>query len=811
MKTSLLSLVIFLIVFNAFSQSLHPTGLKNKTLRDYSFVKKSDLDFKATLPLFVDHSANMPPVGNQGQYGSCVGWAVGYYYKTYQEYQDYNWSVFDQNHIMSPSFVYNHINGGADYGADFDDAFKLLLDNGCATYKDFPYQNFVNWPGEKAYFNALKFRSDQFYYINTQNMTGIQQLKQHVSNGNCAVLGIAVYSNFDNIQNYGYNYCSADLTGGIRGYHAVTIIGYDDTRVTSDGAGAFKLVNSWGTNWGLSGYFWMSYTAVMDALISGQQAYYTTDRIHYNPQLVTFAKITHSSKFKVLIKLNIGANCSPLWTKQFFNFNMGCNADVPFPNGYIAFDMTDGISNIIPETDNRIYITCRDTVLDGRSGMLDSLKSFNLNWGMWCVSNETPAKIYDSVLTTYAGLYMGPNIGTNVGIKSIDMNDYMIPGTIIPKATVRNFGTRVQSFPVTFQVSQNTGLTKSIVYTSTKTVNNLQPYQEQQIDFDNWTAVNGNYTLCSFTKLTNDSSAINDTLLKTINILSVPNSPVLISPANGMNGGEIVQQLFWSKIPGATTYYLKLAYDSLFTNLVYKDSLLTDTTRNFTLNILTKYYWKVSAKNPSGSSEFSQTWSFKTKGMPNIPNRIEPANNSNNLVKPVTFKWNKAYEQTDNSIIEKYLLEVTRDTVTLANYFLRVVTDTVRVEDSISSNCNYYWRISAKSNLGWGQKSSWWKFTTTTGIAKIGGNLPERFDLFNNYPNPFNPTTKIKFDIPKNSLVSLKIYDISGREIFEIINGKFEAGSYMVNFNAGNLSSGVYFYRLAAEDFISTKKMILLK
>lgn len=811
MKTTFLSIFIFLLAINANSQNLHPTGLKQKKLRDYSFAKQSDIVVKSSLPQSVDHSAHIPPVGNQGSYGSCVGWAAGYYYKTYQEYEDYGWSVTDPEHIFSASFVYNHINGGGDHGAFFEDAFKLLVDNGCATVKEFPYQVYTSWPSESTYFNALKFRSNEFFYINAQNLSGIQQLKQHIADGHCAVLGISVYPNFDNIQLYNYTYCSADVSGSSRGGHAVTIIGYDDNRVTSDGTGAFKLVNSWGTSWGQSGFFWMSYTAVMDAVISGQEGYYTTDRFHYNPELIAFAKITHSSKFKVQLKFAIGANCGPLWSKRFFNFDMGCNADVAFPNNNIVFDLTDGISYIYPYTDNRIYIVCKDSIQDGRRGSLDYLKGTNLNWGMTVVSTEAPAVICDSILSTFAGFSIGPNLSTNVGVKSVDINNYMVPGTITPKVTVRNYGTLSQSFPVTFQVSQNTGLKKSVVYTSTKNVSSLQPYTELQVNFDNWNASVGNYSIIAFTKLTNDSSQVNDTLIKPINIMNLPISPVLVTPENGALGLEINTPIKWNRVNNAERYYFKLATDSLFSNIFYSDSLSLDTARVIPLFSLTKYYWKVCAINQVGSSQYSETRSFKTKGAPNVPNRITPLNNSNNLLKPVVFKWNKPGDQTDNGLVEKYMLEFTKDTATMANYIIRVPLDTLWTEDSINYNTTYFWRISAKSNLGWGQKSSWWKFTTTTDITKINESVPDRFDLFNNYPNPFNPETKIKFDLPQNSIVALKIYDISGREVAELINNKLDAGSYVINFKADKLSSGIYFYRLIAGNFISTKKMILLK
>ena len=98
----------------------------------------------------------------------------------------------------------------------------------------------------------------------------------------------------------------------------------------------------------------------------------------------------------------------------------------------------------------------------------------------------------------------------------------------------------------------------------------------------------------------------------------------------------------------------------------------------------------------------------------------------------------------------------------------------------------------------------------TTGITS-NGEIPSEFKLYNNYPNPFNPSTKIKFDIPNATIVNLTVYDITGKEVETLVDGNLNAGTYDVEFTAENLSSGIYFYKIESADFIDTKKMILLK
>jgi hypothetical protein len=89
--------------------------------------------------------------------------------------------------------------------------------------------------------------------------------------------------------------------------------------------------------------------------------------------------------------------------------------------------------------------------------------------------------------------------------------------------------------------------------------------------------------------------------------------------------------------------------------------------------------------------------------------------------------------------------------------------------------------------------------------------VPGQFELFNNFPNPFNPTTRIKYEIPQLTNSSLMVYDVLGNEIAILVNEEKSAGIYDVEFDATGLPSGIYFYQLKVENYIQTKKMMVIK
>lgn len=103
------------------------------------------------------------------------------------------------------------------------------------------------------------------------------------------------------------------------------------------------------------------------------------------------------------------------------------------------------------------------------------------------------------------------------------------------------------------------------------------------------------------------------------------------------------------------------------------------------------------------------------------------------------------------------------------------------------------------------------ELATASATPRSGGSVVSEFALYQNYPNPFNPETSIRFDLMESANVTLSIYNIAGQEVATLVNGTLSAGSHTVNFDGGNLTSGVYLYRLTAGSFTAQKKMVLLK
>lgn len=290
----------------------------------------------------------------------------------------------------------------------------------------------------------------------------------------------------------------------------------------------------------------------------------------------------------------------------------------------------------------------------------------------------------------------------------------------------------------------------------------------------------------------------------------VPNVPNLIVPANNAVNVSIMPSLRWTKVSSALFYKLQVATDAGFTNLVFTDSTLTDTTRTLTAALENNrtYYWRVAAKNATGMGAFSVTWSFRTIiEKPTVPVLALPLNNATGLIQPVTLKWRGALR------VEKYeLLVSTSNTFGTIIHRDTLLTDTSKAIFGLGNNIVFYWKVRAKNAGGISDWSDIWNFKTKDTITQAGDEFaPEEFSLGQNYPNPFNPVTVISYNLPERGYVLLSVFDVLGKRVRVLADIEQNEGRYEVRFKSGDLPSGIYFYSLQAGRFSEIKKMILMK
>jgi len=193
--------------------------------------------------------------------------------------------------------------------------------------------------------------------------------------------------------------------------------------------------------------------------------------------------------------------------------------------------------------------------------------------------------------------------------------------------------------------------------------------------------------------------------------------------------------------------------------------------------------------------------------LPSAPVLVSPANAQVIDSSSVLFVWQQSQPQ-----VMKYWIELDTTNQFTSPFVNSEITDTTYLFAGLSNNKNYWWRVRALNSAGWGDYSEVRTFSTLlVGVGDDESQVPTEFSLEQNYPNPFNPSTTLAYSIPKESEVSLKIYDVMGREVVELVSGRQTAGSFTVEFDASSLASGTYFYKLTADDFVSVKKMVLLK
>ncbi|MDA3871795.1 MAG: T9SS type A sorting domain-containing protein [Candidatus Marinimicrobia bacterium] len=227
------------------------------------------------------------------------------------------------------------------------------------------------------------------------------------------------------------------------------------------------------------------------------------------------------------------------------------------------------------------------------------------------------------------------------------------------------------------------------------------------------------------------------------------------------------------------------------------------------------YYWKVSAVDNESITE-TEVWKFWTNTELEPPEPFAlllPSNNQEGLSTTPNFKWNQASDNDPNDYAVYNLVIAKDEEFNQIQLTVTGITDTTYIPSiDLDNNNIYYWKVKAVDTDSLMTASEVNAFTVgTVSVKDKNTSIPNEYALNQNYPNPFNPTTTISYDLPNSSFVTISVYDITGNLVENLINENKEAGSYSVKWNASNISSGIYLYRLVTNDFVSTKKLVLLK
>ena len=366
-----------------------------------------------------------PVIRSQGSLGSCASFAITYYHLTYTAGQMYGWDNKNEDNTtkFSPRWTYNFVNRGENNGSSFFSNYDVLEEHGSATWAEFEYDgsDYLQWCLDtQTWENAIQYRINPVVYVDVDENspdTAITQIKQILANANIVTFGTYIsswqYMRIRDNRNSTDDdpYVRKDIAywvNGQLGGHAMTIVGYNDSiwadindnRKIDDGElGAFRIANSWGSNWKDGGFTWLSYdafratSAVSGAPIAGRVGAIVTGMVFEislkyqypsnTPKVIAVFEVSHTRRNQLRISLGISDTQPTVpevtWYPGAINLQGGpydFNGDTIGCNGVFVFDFTD----ILPtETElKNYYLGVYDSVADGYQAKLFSYKIIDL-------------------------------------------------------------------------------------------------------------------------------------------------------------------------------------------------------------------------------------------------------------------------------------------------------------------------------------------------------------------------------------------------------------------------------------------------
>lgn len=309
------------------------------------------------LPASMDLSVlpTFPTIGNQSAQPSCAAWAATYYSYGFLEAEDNGWdgaSAGDPSQLLSPAWTYSRSNGGRDSGSSMYDNMMVILDWGAATLETMPYDDDVYLPlgSAPAFREAPAHRGAEVFTIQYTGSGIVDELKALVNSGIPVTFAIDANEYTNAFADDNFIVSSAEYSSGSLN-HAQTLVGFDDSVQDDGDAGAFRVANSWGPEWGDGGYYWLTYEVLVELGDIGLLVLnYMSDIEDYAPGIVAVWHFDDAPSRSAAIEVGVGQESAPAASRTAYSVPDRTPSHV-YPT-YMCMDITELGSSYTSESDS---------------------------------------------------------------------------------------------------------------------------------------------------------------------------------------------------------------------------------------------------------------------------------------------------------------------------------------------------------------------------------------------------------------------------------------------------------------------------
>ncbi|MBF0490990.1 MAG: PKD domain-containing protein, partial [Candidatus Omnitrophica bacterium] len=669
----------------------------------------------ASIPATVDNSIEpwFPVIGDQGNEGSCVAFASTYYQLTYMYAASKGWTVgSDPTKIFSPKWSYNLTNGGYDSGTSNGGVFHILETNGAVTWAQFPYDATPTQQGDYRAWDlnpddwqaALSARINLVQYVgNVSTPSGLNMVKQLLANGYILSFDTDIYGwqlthikqdpTTTIVSPYIGQWAASWVTYGGSG-HSMTIVGYDDNvwiDINGNGVvdpgerGAFKIANSWGTNFGNAGFIWLAYDAlnavsvVSNAPNYQRQGAFTWDEVfefnvkpNYTPKMIAKFTVNTLDRSQLTMFLGTSATSASSPTVTWYSNALNTNPVLGTGGGPYAFN---GTNVAVPAT----------FVLD----FTDILPSTNIQQKYYLgMSNNDTTKNTPSTLSSYQLIDLSTKTTLSQGSLSLPVT---ADGQTVYSSISYTFNSLYPPIAIATASPPWGVAPMSVKFDASHSTDSNGTIVSYTWDFGDGTTGSGQ----TISHVYNSSGTFNTMLTVTdnqgligIGSVSVTATEPLPSVPTGLSatGGNGQVALTWTSSPGLLSYTVLRgtasgSYTRTFTSI---SSSFTDTTATNG----TKYYYVVQANNATGSSaNSSEVSAIPVLPLPSVPTITSfTAGNAT-----VSLGWTSSALDTGYTV---------KRGTTSGSYDTSLNTTALNYTDNtVSNGTTYYYTVSA-SNTG---------------------------------------------------------------------------------------------------------------